>query len=235
MTLYDFFSLLLATDNPVLPAPAAMRLALQGLWAVVLGAGVLWLARWRARAQRLGLAGLVMASMLLPGPASPAHWLGLAFQTPSLTSAFIALAWFGGQTGLARRGPTSGRVAGFSALKVLAAAGVVLGWVLLLDTLAFLPVSVYAWGFSAAAVGAVALLAALLWLVSGHGPAPGAGGFGPMALLLLTLFVLTRLPTGNLWDALIDPGLWFALQLGWLLSAWRRWRSARRLSAATRA
>lgn len=234
MTLNDFFSLLLATDNPVLPAPAAMRLALPGLWAVVLGAGILWLARRRARAQRLGLALLAMASMLLPGPASPAHWLGLAFQTPSLTSAFIALTWCLGWTGRAGgRADTAGRWS--PVWKMLAGAGIVLGWVLLLDTLAFLPVSVYAWGFSAAAVGAVALLAALLWLLSGHDPAPGARGFGPMALLLLLLFVLTRLPTGNLWDALIDPGLWLALQLGWLLSAWRRWRLARRWSAATRA
>jgi hypothetical protein len=32
----------------------------------------------------------------------------------------------------------------------------------------------------------------------------------------LLLFALTRLPTGNVWDALLDPITWVGLQL-WLL------------------
>jgi len=31
--------------------------------------------------------------------------------------------------------------------------------------------------------------------------------------LVLLFFVLTRLPTGNLWDALLDPLLWIVLQV----------------------
>jgi hypothetical protein len=116
----------------------------------------------------------------------------------------------------------------FDAPKILGAAAVVLGWVLLLDTLAWLPVSVYAWGFSSAALGAVAVLLTLLWVLSGSG--------GPVLMLgVLALFVLTRLPTGNVWDALLDPWLWGGLQAGWLIGAVRRRRMARRLSPATRA
>jgi hypothetical protein len=121
---------------------------------------------------------------------------------------------------------------------MLGATGFVLGWMLLLDTLAWLPVSVYAWGFGSAALGAVAVFVTLLWVVSGtagvNRMAPGLVGPVPI-LCVLTLFVLTRLPTGNLWDALIDPWLWIALQVGWLISAVRRWRTATRSLPATRA
>ena len=110
----------------------------------------------------------------------------------------------------------------------LAALGIVLGWVLLLDTLAWWPLSVYAWGFSAAAVGAVALVAVLLWGISGQ-------AVWALPLGVLVLFVLTRLPTGNVWDALLDPWLWVALQAGWLVNLVRRWQAARRVSPATRA
>ena len=228
----------LSVDNPMLPSPPAMRVALYLVWAIVLGAGTLLLAGRLARPYRLGLALAVMAWTLLPGPNSPAYWLGLAFQTPSLMNAMIGLAWF---SGLARRAPGSGAAAPrpqVLALKILLVAGVVLGWVLLFDTLAWLPVSVYAWGFSSAAVAAVVVCATLLWVVWGAAPAsPAASGLPGFLLLLsvLTLFVLSRLPTGNLWDALLDPWLWVALQIGLLISVARRLLAARRSPPATRA
>ncbi len=237
MDLSALSDLLLSTGNPVLPAPAFMRLALPAIWAIVLGSGALLLAGRLARPYRLGLGLLVAVWTLLPGPASPAYWLGLAFQTPSLMTAVMGLAWFWDRE---RRGPGAGVMAAESsgpALKILAAAGIALGWILLLDTLAWLPVSVYAWGFGSAAVGAVAIFATLLWAVWGTARAKGRSPalVGPMLMLcVLTLFVLTRLPSGNLWDALIDPWLWVALQLGWLFSAVRRLITVRRLSPAIR-
>lgn len=238
MDLNAFLNLLPATGQPVLPAPGAMRLALHGMWAIVLGCAALGLAGRLTRTYRWGLAVLVMAWTLLPGPASPAYWLGLAFQTPSLMTAVMGLGWL---VNRARRAPGAGGAAmesgGGPALKILAAAGVLLGWVLLLDTLAWLPVSVYAWGFGSATFAAAVLFTLLLWLLAGAAGgrqnAPGRIVFG-LPLSVLALFVLTHLPTGNLWDALIDPWLWVALQLGWLISAARR-RLARRPPAATRA
>lgn len=232
-----FLNLLQASGQPVLPAPGAMRLALHGAWAIVLGCGALGLAGRLTRPYRLGLAVLVMAWTLLPGPASPAYWLGLAFQTPSLMTVVMGLGWL---IDRARRAPGAGGVVaqpGSVALKILAAAGVVLGWILLLDTLAWLPLSVYAWGFGSATFAAAVLFTLLPWLLWGAAPgrrnASGRLAFC-LPLSVLMLFVLTRLPTGNLWDALIDPWLWVALQLSWLISAARRWL-ARRPPAATRA
>lgn len=238
MDLSALLDLLLSTENPVLPQPALMRLALPVMWAIVLGSGALLLAGRLARPYRLGLGLLVVVWALLPGPASPAYWLGLAFQTPSLMTAVIGLGWFWDCERRAQGTHVKAAEPHGPALKILAAAGIALGWVLLLDTLAWLPVSVYAWGFGSAAVGAVAVFATLLWTVWGTARANGpvAGLVGPVLVLcVLTLFVLTRLPTGNLWDALIDPWLWVALQLGWLFSAARRLIRARRASPAIRA
>lgn len=222
----SFLTLLFATDNPVLPHPLAMQLALHGVWAVLLGSATLWMAGRLARPWRWGAAGLVALWTLLPGEISPAFWLGLAFQTPSVMSVLLCLGWlwrFHRQAPGVALNAVSRR-----ALSWLAGLGVVLGWVLLLDTLAWWPLSVYAWGFSAAAVGAVALAAVLLWGISGQ-------AVWVLPLGVLALFVATRLPTGNVWDALLDPWLWVALQGGWLVSLVRRWRVAQHVSPATRA
>ena len=231
MDMNAFLNLLLSTGNPLLPDPAALRWALHGVWAVVLGSGTALLAGKLALPYRIGLAGSVMVWTALPGAVSPAYWLGLAFQTPSLMSAVICLGWLLAQARQwadALRGQAAAQAQPqFSALKILSLIGVVLGWVLLLDTLALLPVSIYAWGFNSAAVTAVAVCAALLWVALGS-----VGSALP--LLVLTLFVLSRLPTGNLWDALLDPWLWLALQVGWFTRVARCLMGAMRLSPATR-
>jgi hypothetical protein len=221
MLMTSFLTLLFATDNPVLPPPLVMQLALHGVWAVLLGSATLWLSGRLARPWRWGAAGLVTLWTLLPGEMSPAFWLGLAFQTPSVMSVLLCLGC------LWRSYRQAPGVALNGALSWLAGLGIVLGWVLLLDTLAWWPLSVYAWGFSAAAVGGVALAAVLLWGISGQAVCA-------LPLGVLALFVLTRLPTGNVWDALLDPWLWVALQGGWLLTWLRRWRVARQVSPATR-
>jgi hypothetical protein len=222
----SFLTLLFATDNPVLPHPLAMQLALHGVWSVLLGSATLWMAGRLARPWRWGAAGLVALWTLLPGAISPAFWLGLAFQTPSVMSVLLCLGWLWRSH---RQAPGATlNVDSRRVLPWLAGVGVVLGWVLLLDTLAWWPLSLYAWGFSAAAVGAVALAAAVLWGISGQAVCA-------LPLGVLACFVLTRLPTGNVWDALLDPWLWVALQGGWLLSLVRRWRMARRVPPATRA
>lgn len=252
MDIDSFLVTLLSSGNALLPNPAAMRVALPVVWAIVLGASTLLVAGRLARPYRLGLGFLVMLWTLLPVSASPAYWLGLAFQTPSLMSALVCLAWLAGawpfdpstssaQTSLRvnrNEGPGCVFENTGTALKILACVGVVLGWVLLLDTLAWLPVSIYAWGFSAGVVAGVLVFAALLWVIFGAGGA-NRRGWGAVAaalpLVVLTLFVLTRLPTGNVWDALLDPWLWVALQVRWLTGLARRLLGARRSPPATRA
>lgn len=222
--------LLFATDRPWLPAPALQHWGLRLGWGLVLAALLLWFGRRRPGQLWPGLAGLLLLWCLVPGPVSPAYWLGLAFQLPSLMTGVLCLAWLGAHL-RRRRHAGAGHLpppAWLRALVPASLAGVALGWLLLLDTFAVLPVSLYAWGFSPAALGLAALAAGLPWVRSGS-PRPGALLLG----VVLLLYVLLRLPSGNLWDALLDPLLWLALHGFWL---WRglRWLKARRAAAATR-
>jgi hypothetical protein len=89
------------------------------------------------------------------------------------------------------------------------AVGVLLGWVLLLDTFALFPVSLYASGFSAAAPAVVLLLAMLPWVL--HGGPVRRHSTSMLVVVALAGYVVLRLPTGNVWDALLDPWLWLYL------------------------
>jgi hypothetical protein len=147
----------------------------------------------------------------MPGPYAPTHWLGLAFQSPSISTVMLCGLFLRGQFFPPRtRGGAADAAASWGRL-VLAAVGVVAGWLLLLDTLAVVPVAVYAWGFSAAATGLALLVALVPWVV-GRGDAPRDTAWW-LAPLVVLLFVALRWPTGNLWDALLDPWLCVALHL----------------------
>ena len=212
-----------------LPQAGAMQWARQLLWAGVFAGAMLALLGRVGPGMRWSLAAVAAAVALLPGPMGPVHWLALAFQTPSLSSA-VACLYLGLRRHRAAAPAPTGPDPGMRDwLQLWSLAAVALGWVLLLDSFAFWPWSVYAWGFGAAALAAAALLAGLPWL-------SGATPFGASAVpwLVLLLYVLTRCPSGNLWDALLDPWLWAALQLQLLAQA-RRAIKARRAPAATRA
>jgi hypothetical protein len=66
-------------------------------------------------------------------------------------------------------------------------------------------------------------LSLLPWLLRGHAAANHGSTLwiAPTALLL---FAVTRLPTGNLWDALMDPWLWVLLHGLLLRRLLQRWR-----------
>jgi hypothetical protein len=99
---------------------------------------------------------------------------------------------------------------------------VLVGWLLLFDTFALFPVSVYAWGFKPAALALVVGLALLPWVLAGAAARRSLGLVQVWAAL--ALFGLGRWPSGNLWDALLDPWLWVLLN-GYLLRGLaRRWR-----------
>lgn len=211
--------------SPVLPALVAERLYLGLAWGLVLACAGLWLALQLVPRRAIlawCLAGLCLLWSCWPGPASPAYWLGLAFRAPSLASAVLCLLWLwqqykGGQ----------GRESVYAATRIQML-GLVLGWLLLLDTFAVWPISLYALGFQPLLLGAVTIAAVLPWVLLGGRMAWLACGVGSVLLL----FVLSRLPSGNLWDALLDPWLWAGLHL----SLARRLRvKAWRASAATRA
>lgn len=228
-----FYHALVSTQAPALPHPLVMRLALHVSWAIVLGWGAMLLGRQLARPYRLGLTLGLLVWALVPGAASPTYWLGLAFQTPSLMTTVICL-WC--LLAMARAAAANGAVLNpvqIRSLDMLGLGGVALGWLLLLDTFALLPFPLYAWGFSAAALAVMALLASVPWIFSVA--APDRRIVSWTAMLVLTLFVLTRLPTGNLWDALIDPWLWGLLQLRWIASFARSLMAKWRASRATRA
>jgi hypothetical protein len=150
---------------------------------------------------------------LLPGAASSAYWLGLAFGAPSVLSVLLCAWWMVRDTG------TSSRSVAEEGLQILAVA---LGYGLLLDTLALLPMQWYGFGFSPLALAlllGVALCAILLANPS-HSSHPShsyslawkKSGLG-LPALALCFFVFTRLPTGNVWDAILDPMLWVVLQV----------------------
>lgn len=207
----------LATDSPALPTAGAMQVWLHLGWSVVLAwLGASLSGRWLA-----GRAHAVLGQWLIalgvavwvwvPGPNGLAYWLGLAFQAPSVAGVVVCALLLGGRAVWGRNtGEVDGRVL------VLAAMGVLLGWALLLDSFAVLPVQLYARGFSPAVLGLVVLVALLPWALSRKEPRVGPWAAHLVVPLAALAFVVWRLPTGNVWDALLDPWAWFVLQI-WLL------------------
>jgi hypothetical protein len=210
----------IVTDNPVLPHIVWQSYAMRVMWLVVVC--MLWLRCTSMLGSRFQRAALLLwiVWFMLPGSYSPAYWLGLAFMVPSGMTVAWSLTWLHArwlQSGVdpARSHPTKplGMQRAESGMLVL---GLLLGWFLLADMLAWLPFSgtVYAWGFSFWAVLIVLPIAVLPWLIWGSQILIShSRGVSPLALplLVLTAFVFTRLPSGNVWDALLDPWLWIVL------------------------
>lgn len=201
-----------------LPAPQWMHWAMPVSWALVLGTMAAWLCRpMKASIGRLIVLAVVVCT-LLPGPLSPAYWLGLAFQSPSLMSVVLCVAWWLRHGQWSKLQSTASMtnselpsVIRLTAWHVLWGNGVLLGWVLLVDMLAGWPVSVYAFGFGPAALALACMLTAFLWIFGGVSPSARAAS-GVLGSVLI-LFAVTRLPSGNVWDALLDPWLWLGLQV----------------------
>ncbi|MEH6435501.1 hypothetical protein [Massilia sp. DD77] len=176
-------------------------------WAIVLATLLTALVpgAWR-HSRRLPLAalGLMALACLLPGQSSPAWTLGLAFQYPSaLLTSCCLLKLLDRRRGLR----------GICALPPgLAAPLAIAGAALYLDAFGVISQGYYYAGFSATAVPILAVLAS-----AACAAAIIRGRSRRQALPLLgalLLFSLLRLPTGNVWDAVLDPILW-----GWALVA----------------
>lgn len=198
----------------ILPELALQIVYARVAWGLVLAA--LLVALWRRRASvsplRVAAVALVcMVLMGLPGTASPAHWLGLAFQAPSvMLAALCALS-------LHKADVLTPEVRLRGALVLL-----LIGALLYVDVVGWTAFEWYALGAEPrVAPLAVLLLGALaLWLV--RHPASSAAAWALLAAVVV--YSTLRLPTGNLWDALLDPLLWLACVGQVPVALWRRLR-----------
>jgi hypothetical protein len=209
------------TSAPALPAMGLSQFWLPLGWGVVLaGLGVALVRCWPHHAKAPhGVAAVLLLVMLLPGPWCPAYWLGLAFQLPSLATVALAGAYV---FQVLRGAPKPFKPEAAPAFPFMVGLWVALGWALLLDTFALLPVELYRWGFSPWAVGVFLVLVLLPWALRGGAVPKNPWTVG--ALLAVAGFVVLRLPSGNLWDAVLDPWLWLAAHAMLLRSAAARWR-----------
>ena len=225
--------------QPVLPAAFFLPLSVALSWAGVAAAGLWWAARVNDWPWLRKVAVVVMLSALLPWTRGWTADLALAFQTPSL----LTLLWCGvyaagcphAAPGVKTPQPAHDAMPG-----VLSLLGVLLGWGLWIDTFNHWPVgwdvSLYAWGFEAATLW---LIVVALWawmaltprtasptteLTAKHLVQQLLTQARGVVLLALVLFALTRWPTGNVWDALLDPWLWLLCHVRWARYIARRSR-----------
>ena len=193
-------------------------------WALVLAALIIAvLGTWYRLSRRqitMVVAGIGLLQAL-PHEYSPAYWLGLAFQMPSglltgLCLVGLRLAW-------------RGKPVHHVLIPTLAGCIVFAGAALYLDAIGLLARGYYYWGFGprGAPVLAIVLAAACSIAVFRNYARPQAFAL----LAALALFSVLRLPTGNLWDALIDPllVLWALVAL---VRALKRWSQRRGLAGA---
>jgi len=208
--------------SPILPTAAALPWGIATSWGVVCAACLYALSRrWHRPSWRI-VAALVLLSSWLPWTRGWTTHLALAFQTPSWVTLLMcmALAW------PARESPPP--VCGWTPW-----AGWLLGWSLWLDAFNRWPsgweVSLYAWGFGAPALWTAMLCvgAAAVWTWRRHGVVARIQVIVALALLA---FAITRGPTGNVWDALLDPWLWLVCHVYVLRQMWRsvtHWRTSK--------
>jgi hypothetical protein len=176
-------------------------------WAIVAATVVCALWRGAVPLARTGVAVILagaLALMALPGNLSPAWYLGLAFQYPSGLLVGCCLVRLTERWNGARR----------SAAMPPSLAGVlaVAGTLLYLDAIGFLTSGYYYAGFGGILAPVVAVIlagACALAIVRHH-----ARGAAAAVLGAVVLFSVLRLPSGNLWDALLDP-----LLFGWAIAA----------------
>ena len=146
--------------------------------------------------------------------------LGLAFQTPSLLTLClcVAAAWRDIRGTPTRLFYTT-RPAEVSPMVWVCITAI--GWLLVLDAFGQLPVALYPLGFSPTLVW-LAWLACMLWLliayllVAEEWHVQAAGCW----LLASAVFVFTRAPSGNAWDAWLDPWLWLFANAKLARMAW---------------
>ena len=155
----------------------------------------------------------------VPGPWGASYWLGLAFQIPSLSAALIALSVLLHRFARQTSGPGTANQRQISWAIAWSLMAVLTGVLLLLDTFAVFDFSIYQWGFSPMAFALLLALALVPWVVSGKQGLKQPAVWSLLGALIV--FLITRWPTGNVWDAVLDPCLWL-VALAYLLRGSRR-------------
>lgn len=204
-----------ATWLPVAwPAASALRLYGDVAWTLVVAAAVCHAVprRWigfgpRAILVVAGLVALVGAVLLAVGRGAGAQALGLALQQPSglLTGLAVVALWR--RAAVVDPGARASTLAAPTWPLAWAWLWGVAGTLLYADTLGLLSLGWYPLGLPTqghASWAALALAGATLaaWRMPAWRPAVVA------LAIALALHATLRLPTGNLWDALLDPVLW---------------------------
>ena len=149
--------------------------------------------------------------------------LALSFQTPSLMAQGLlaTVLWRGlrqqdTQTPAPENTPALAPTGAWAIMALL-------GWVLLLDTLGWGDTFIYAWGFGPAVPVAVLLGCALAMAWTAWRPqAVHQTRWVWWLAMAMVLFVLTRAPSGNAWDAISDPWLWLIASGLCTAQLWRR-------------
>lgn len=181
-------------------------------WALTLTAVTFFMLGRAPQIVRFVLGSTVFVITVVPTSWSLSHWLGLAYQTPSLVTQGLAVLYL--LRSISERSAiVPGQMQGRTRWPIsLLLAGIILGWILMLDTLAIFPVSIYAYGYSKEAAIFGLVLAAVFWVFSIKSLSMHDGRCTRrLAILLLfavATFTFTRLPSGNAWDAMLDPWLW---------------------------
>ncbi len=199
------------TSAASLPSLFLMQVWLGLGWSVTVAALSLWLL------QRLGLrkafawcgAAVIAIWVAMPGDLGGHYWLGLAFQAPSIVTALLSVVWLVLLVS-PRWAQHYERAFSLSQARALNWLGVMIGWVLLADTLGVFAGSLYSWGFSALAPAVAIFALAMPWALTGR-LWTDEGSW--IAVIAVVLFAVLQLPTGNVFDALIDPWLWIAFHI----------------------
>jgi hypothetical protein len=198
--------------NAVLPQAVMLPMWVKLSWALVASAAVLRL--MQGFQYKLWIAVLCALLMLMPRIDVLSGYLALAFQTPSLV--LVVWGFWRWIDAMQHRAPE------VSTPVPVAFVGVLLGWALAIDAFnawpSFLNLQLYALGFTSVGLWLVLgmLVALTLWKQV-------VVRWTLSMAAVLVVYVLLRLPTGNVWDALLDPFVWLALHA----QLWRAWRTPR--------
>ncbi len=199
----QFLTPWVSTVPPVMPSAMVLRWVQPLFWGVVLAfLAAQVVARRPVQARRTAMVA-AFAWAFIPGPWSPTWWLGLAFQLPSWTTVLLCVGFV-----LARWRRVTAAESHRPGLGWLGWTAILFGLFLLLDMFILLPFALYRWGFSALALATLLAVATAVWVSAGGALQRREAS---VALIAMALFVLTRLPTGNVFDALLDPWLWLVL------------------------
>lgn len=204
-------------------------------WALTLSALAFFAFRSAPQTLRFSLGLAIFSISIVPTTWSLAHWLGLAYQTPSLVTQGLSLLYLfhiWRERNAASLAPAPASTNWPRAVLLLALA---LGWALALDTFAILPVQLYALGYSSTGALFGLIVATSFWgLARYQASQQGKQQVSALAVILLiavAIHALTRLPSGNVWDAMLDPWLWIAAHVILLRSVpWRAMRWRRKMS-----